>query len=59
MHHDLDSVPDYFDWVVLLNVRLVAAGSVADVFHADNLIKTYGGTMASSIKHIAVLGDKR
>lgn len=58
VHHDLDSVPDYFDWAVLLNVRVIAAGPVAQVFHADTLAKTYGGTMASSIKHIAVLEGK-
>lgn len=53
VHHDLDSAPDYFDWVVLLNVRLVASGPVEQVFNAENLLKTYGGTMTSSIKHFA------
>ncbi len=55
VHHDLDSAPDYFDWVVLLNVRLIAAGPVHEVFTAENLLKTYGGSMSSSIKHFAKL----
>lgn len=45
VHHDLDSAPEYFDWLVLLNVRLIAAGSFADTFTPDNLTRTYGGRM--------------
>jgi len=43
VHHDLQTVPTYFDDVALLNVRLVASGPVADVFTPDNLHATYGG----------------
>ncbi|MDP9352568.1 MAG: metal ABC transporter ATP-binding protein, partial [Chloroflexota bacterium] len=43
VHHDLSTVDDYFDWVVLLNLRLVAAGPVAEVFTHENLHETYGG----------------
>lgn len=43
VHHDLDSAPEYFDWVALLNVRLIAAGDMADTFSLDNLARTYGG----------------
>ncbi len=32
VHHDLPTVPEYFDWVVLLNVRCVASGPVSEVF---------------------------
>ncbi len=52
VHHDLDSAPDYFDWLVLLNVRLIAAGPFDCTFTADNLRKTYGGAMKSAIWHI-------
>lgn len=45
IHHDLQSVPEYFDHVVLLNMRVVAHGPVADVFTSDNLQKTYGGRL--------------
>src|SRR5262245_27482496 len=43
VHHDLRTVPRYFDYVVLLNVRLVAAGPTDKVFTPENLHKTYGG----------------
>lgn len=43
VHHDLSTVDDYFDWVALLNLRLVAAGPVVEVFTHDNLHETYGG----------------
>ncbi|CAA9532257.1 MAG: Manganese ABC transporter, ATP-binding protein SitB [uncultured Thermomicrobiales bacterium] len=43
VHHDLQTVDHYFDEVALLNVRLVAAGPVADAFTHDNLHLTYGG----------------
>ena len=43
VHHDLQTVPEYFDHVVLLNMRLVAAGAVEEVFTAENLQRTYGG----------------
>jgi manganese/zinc/iron transport system ATP- binding protein len=45
VHHDLQTVPDYFDHVVMLNMRLVAAGPTADVFTPANLQKTYGGRL--------------
>ncbi len=45
VHHDLQTVGEYFDHVVMLNMRLVAAGPVADVFTQHNLQKTYGGRL--------------
>ena len=42
VHHDLNAVEKIFDWVVLLNVRLVAAGPTQEVFTADNLRAAYG-----------------
>lgn len=45
VHHDLQTVPEYFDHVVLLNMRLVAAGPVATTFTRANLQKTYGGRL--------------
>jgi manganese/zinc/iron transport system ATP- binding protein len=41
VHHDLQTVPDYFDWVTLINLRVVASGPVKEVFHEENLKKTY------------------
>ena len=43
VHHDLETAPDYFDWLVLLNVRLIAAGPFRETFTPENLAKTYGG----------------
>jgi len=43
VHHDLQTVSEYFDWVLLLNVRRIAAGPVAEVFTEENLRATYGG----------------
>jgi manganese/zinc/iron transport system ATP- binding protein len=42
VHHDLNTVERYFDWVILLNTCLVASGPVDEVFHADNVTKAYG-----------------
>jgi manganese/zinc/iron transport system ATP- binding protein len=46
VHHDLQTVPEYFDRVVLLNVRLVASGTVEEAFTEEALRKTYGGRSA-------------
>ncbi len=46
VHHDLDSVREYFDWIVLLNVRVVASGPVASTFTLENLQLTYGSRVA-------------
>jgi manganese/zinc/iron transport system ATP- binding protein len=45
VHHDLSTVASYFDWVVLLNMRVVAAGPTSEVFTQENLRKTYGGKL--------------
>jgi len=46
VHHDLDTVGDYFDDVVLLNMRVVASGPVSEVFNRENLRKTYGARLS-------------
>lgn len=46
VHHDLQTVTEYFDWVMLLNVRRIASGPVADCFTDHNLRLTYGGQVA-------------
>lgn len=45
VHHDLQSVPQYFDYVIMLNTRLVAYGPTETVFTQDNLTATYGGKL--------------
>ncbi len=46
VHHDLQTVPEYFDWVTLLNVRRIAGGPVEEIFTNENLRKTYGGKLS-------------
>ena len=46
VHHDLQTVPEYFDWVTMLNVRRIASGPVSEVFTEQNLRQTYGGKVA-------------
>ena len=45
VHHDLQTVPDYFDHVLLLNTRVVAFGPTPEVFTPENLQATYGGKL--------------
>lgn len=42
VHHDLQTLHEYFDWMVLLNVQLIAAGPVRDVFTRENIEQAYG-----------------
>lgn len=46
VHHDLNTVRDYFDWLILLNVRVLAQGRVDKVYTAENLERAYGGQIA-------------
>jgi manganese/zinc/iron transport system ATP- binding protein len=45
VHHDLQTVRGYFDYVILLNMRLVAYGPTETTFTPANLHKTYGGRL--------------
>ncbi len=45
VHHDLQTIPEYFDWVIMLNMRIVAAGPVSQAFTNENLHRTYGGKL--------------
>jgi manganese/zinc/iron transport system ATP- binding protein len=45
VHHDLTSARQYFDMLLLINMRLVAFGPTADVFTPEILQKTYGGRL--------------
>ena len=46
VHHDLQTVQDYFNWIVILNVRLIAQGPVHEAYTLDNLRKAYGGQVS-------------
>ncbi len=45
VHHDLRTVPQYFEQVVLLNMRVVASGPTAQAFTPENLKRTYGARL--------------
>jgi len=45
VHHDLQTVSVYFDYLLLLNMRIVAHGPTEEVFSRENLQKTYGGRL--------------
>lgn len=45
VHHDLSTVTEYFDHVILLNTRIIAHGPVETTFTHDNLRRTYGGRL--------------
>ena len=53
VHHDLQTVPEYFDWVTLLNVRRIASGPVAEVFTEENLRLAFGGKVGFLSHHEA------
>lgn len=42
VHHDLSTVSESFDYALLLNQRLVAAGPVAEIVQPDTLSEAYG-----------------
>jgi manganese/iron transport system ATP-binding protein/manganese/zinc/iron transport system ATP- binding protein len=50
-HHELASVPEIFDRVVLLNGELIAAGTVAEAFTRENLTRAYGTRVFSRVSH--------
>ncbi|MCP4522178.1 MAG: metal ABC transporter ATP-binding protein [Cytophagales bacterium] len=54
VHHDLQSVKKYFDWVILINMRLIASGPTETTFTKDTLQEAYGGklTLLSQISDL-------
>ncbi len=47
VHHDLLTVKEYFDQVILLNVHTIATGPVATTFTPENLQKAYKGKFSA------------
>jgi manganese/zinc/iron transport system ATP- binding protein len=45
VHHDLQTVADYFQHVLLLNVEKIADGPVAETLTDENIRRTYGGRL--------------
>jgi len=45
VHHDLQTVKEYFDYVVLLNTRLVASGPTKEILTEENINTAYGAKL--------------
>jgi manganese/zinc/iron transport system ATP- binding protein len=56
VHHDLQTAPDYFGHALILNLRMVAAGPIEQVFTERNLQAAYGGRLAPSELHALAAG---
>jgi manganese/iron transport system ATP-binding protein len=52
--HNLGSVPDFCDDVVLVNRTVIAAGPVATTFTQDNLARAFGGVL----RHFRLAGSE-
>ena len=59
VHHDLQSAIDYFDWMILINTRLIASGPTQDSFTIENLKQAYGGKLTVLSQLAQVLKDKQ
>ncbi|HLT06692.1 MAG TPA: metal ABC transporter ATP-binding protein [Cyclobacteriaceae bacterium] len=46
VHHDIYSASEYFDWIILLNLHLIASGKTENVLTDELLQKTYGGKLS-------------
>jgi len=58
VHHDLPTAKDYFDMLILLNMRLVAFGPTNEVFTRDILQKTYGGRLTILSDVVQAIGEE-
>ena len=45
VHHDLATVRDYFDYVLMINIKTIAEGFINETFTNENLQSTYGGKL--------------
>ena len=58
VHHDLNTVEAYFDWLIMLNMRLVAVGPLLEVYNSDTLYMTYGKS-SSLFDEVLKLSQKK
>ncbi|WP_035846019.1 metal ABC transporter ATP-binding protein [Crocinitomix catalasitica] len=57
IHHDLQTVSDYFDYLVLLNTRLIAKGTPQEVLTKENLTNAYGGQLTLLAKVASLIKE--
>lgn len=41
VHHDLQTVEEYFDYITFINVAVISSGKVKEIFNRENIEKTY------------------
>ena len=58
VHHDLQTVSESFDYLVLLNTRLIAHGPTKEILTEENLQATYGGQLNLLSKMQNLIKDK-
>jgi len=58
VHHDLPTARNYFDMLLLLNMRVVAFGPTQKVFTYELLQKTYGGRLTILSEVAQAVGEK-
>ncbi len=44
VHHDLQTVKEYFDYVMIMNTKIICSGDVEEVFNEENISKAYKNT---------------
>lgn len=59
IHHDLQTVSDYFDYLVLLNTRLIAKGDLNEVLTEENLTNAYGGQLTLLAKVANLIKERQ
>jgi manganese/zinc/iron transport system ATP- binding protein len=59
VHHDLQTVADRFEWVALVQVRMIAAGPTAEALEPEALRRAYGGPVAVVAAGGAALATER
>ncbi|PKK39594.1 Manganese ABC transporter, ATP-binding protein SitB [Clostridiaceae bacterium JG1575] len=50
VHHDLRTLPDYFNWLILINFRVIAQGPMTETFKEENIERTYRFLMSDPVK---------
>lgn len=58
VHHDLPTARNYFDMLLLLNMRVVAFGPTEEVFNYDLLQTTYGGRLTILAEVAQAVGER-
>jgi len=58
VHHDLNTVSKYFNWLVMMNTRLIASGPTEEIFTTQILQNTYGGRLNILSQVAELIGAK-